>query len=277
MGMVAADRIFKILETDSSIANKGTHTPDSVKGAITFDQVHFSYLPDEEVLHGISLQIKAGETVAIVGATGAGKSTIINLLSRFYEYDSGDITIDGVSIRSLELTSLRKHVAVVLQDVFLFADSLYNNITLFNPALTREEVMQAAKTIGVHEFIASLPGGYDYNVKERGVMLSSGQRQLIAFLRAYIAKPSILVLDEATSSVDSYTEEIIQKAIDKLTAGKTSIVIAHRLATVKNADRIVVMDQGTIVEQGTHEELLKVSNGYYAKLYEVQFAEELAS
>ena len=277
MGMVAADRIFKILETDSSIANKGTLTPDSVKGAITFDRVHFSYLPDEEVLHGISLQIKAGETVAIVGATGAGKSTIINLLSRFYEYDSGDITIDGVSIRSLELTSLRKHVAVVLQDVFLFADSLYNNITLFNPALTREEVMQAAKTIGVHEFIASLPGGYDYNVKERGVMLSSGQRQLIAFLRAYIAKPSILVLDEATSSVDSYTEEIIQKAIDKLTAGKTSIVIAHRLATVKNADRIVVMDQGTIVEQGTHEELLKVNNGYYAKLYEVQFAEELAS
>ncbi|MEK9852200.1 MAG: ATP-binding cassette domain-containing protein, partial [Flavobacteriaceae bacterium] len=277
MGMVAADRIFKILETDSSIANKGTHTPDSVKGAITFDQVHFSYLPDEEVLHGISLQIKAGETVAIVGATGAGKSTIINLLSRFYEFDSGDITIDGVSIRSLELTSLRKHVAVVLQDVFLFADSLYNNITLFNPALTREKVMQAAKKIGVHEFIASLPGGYDYNVKERGVMLSSGQRQLIAFLRAYIAKPSILVLDEATSSVDSYTEEIIQKAIDKLTAGKTSIVIAHRLATVKNADRIVVMDQGTIVEQGTHEELLKVSNGYYAKLYEVQFAEELAS
>jgi len=277
MGMVAADRIFKILETDSSIANKGTLTPDSVKGAIIFDRVHFSYLPDEEVLHGISLQIKAGETVAIVGATGAGKSTIINLLSRFYEYDSGDITIDGVSIRSLELTSLRKHVAVVLQDVFLFADSLYNNITLFNPALTREEVMQAAKTIGVHEFIASLPGGYDYNVKERGVMLSSGQRQLIAFLRAYIAKPSILVLDEATSSVDSYTEEIIQKAIDKLTAGKTSIVIAHRLATVKNADRIVVMDQGTIVEQGTHKELLKVNNGYYAKLYEVQFAEELAS
>ncbi|MGA0273710.1 MAG: ABC transporter ATP-binding protein [Flavobacteriaceae bacterium] len=277
MGMVAADRIFKILETDSSIANKGTLTPDSVKGAITFDRVHFSYLPDEEVLHGISLQIKAGETVAIVGATGAGKSTIINLLSRFYEYDSGDITIDGVSIRSLELTSLRKHVAVVLQDVFLFADSLYNNITLFNPALTREEVMQAAKTIGVHEFIASLPGGYDYNVKERGVMLSSGQRQLIAFLRAYIAKPSILVLDEATSSVDSYTEEIIQKATDKLTAGKTSIVIAHRLATVKNADRIVVMDQGTIVEQGTHKELLKVNKGYYAKLYEVQFAEELAS
>ncbi|MGA0317109.1 MAG: ABC transporter ATP-binding protein [Flavobacteriaceae bacterium] len=277
MGMVAADRIFKILETDSSIANKGTLTPDSVKGAITFDRVHFSYLPDEEVLHGISLQIKAGETVAIVGATGAGKSTIINLLSRFYEYDSGDITIDGVSIRSLELTSLRKHVAVVLQDVFLFADSLYNNITLFNPALTREEVMQAAKTIGVHEFIASLPGGYDYNVKERGVMLSSGQRQLIAFLRAYIAKPSILVLDEATSSVDSYTEEIIQKATDKLTTGKTSIVIAHRLATVKNADRIVVMDQGTIVEQGTHKELLKVNKGYYAKLYEVQFAEELAS
>lgn len=277
MGMVAADRIFKILETDSSIENKGTQNPQTIKGSITFNQVYFSYLPEEEVLHGISLQINAGETVAIVGATGAGKSTIINLLSRFYEFDSGDITIDGVSIRSLELNSLRKHVAVVLQDVFLFADSLYNNITLFNTALTREDVIQAAKTIGVHDFIASLPGGYDYNVKERGVMLSSGQRQLIAFLRAYISEPSILVLDEATSSVDSYTEEIIQKAIDKLTAGKTSIVIAHRLATVKNADRIVVMDQGNIVEQGTHDELLKVSNGYYAKLYEVQFAEALAS
>ena len=277
MGMVAADRIFKILETESSIENNGSQTPKAVRGAITFDQVYFSYLPNEEVLHGISLQINAGETVAIVGATGAGKSTIINLLSRFYEFDSGDISIDGVSIRDWELNSLRKHVAVVLQDVFLFADSLYNNITLFNSELKRTTVIQAAKDIGVHEFISSLPGGYDYNVKERGVMLSSGQRQLIAFLRAYIADPSILVLDEATSSVDSYTEEIIQKAIDKLTAGKTSIVIAHRLATVKNADRIVVMDQGQIVEQGTHEELLRKSNGYYAKLYEVQFAEALAT
>ena len=275
MGMVAADRIFKILETESSIENTGTKSPVALEGAISFDQLHFSYIPGEEVLHGISLDIKAGETVAIVGATGAGKSTIINLLSRFYEYDTGDITIDSISIKDFELNALRKHVAVVLQDVFLFADSLFNNITLFDPKISREDVAKAAKKIGVHDFIESLPGGYDYNVKERGVMLSSGQRQLIAFLRAYITQPAILVLDEATSSVDSYTEEVIQKAIDTLTEGKTSIVIAHRLATVKNADRIIVMDQGNIVEQGTHVELLKVSNGYYAKLYEVQFAEEL--
>jgi subfamily B ATP-binding cassette protein MsbA len=273
MGMVAADRIFKILETESSIENNGTSNPAALQGAITFNKLHFSYIPGEEVLHGISLAINAGETIAIVGATGAGKSTIINLLSRFYEYESGDITIDSISIKDFELNALRKHVAVVLQDVFLFADSLYNNITLFDPEITREDVAKAAKKIGVHDFIESLPGGYDYNVKERGVMLSSGQRQLIAFLRAYITQPAILVLDEATSSVDSYTEEIIQKAIDTLTQGKTSIVIAHRLATVKNADRIIVMDQGKIVEQGTHKELLEVSNGFYAKLYEVQFAE----
>ena len=275
MGMVAADRIFKILETESSIVNRGIKSPKALKGAISFDQLHFSYLPGEEVLHGISLDIKPGETVAIVGATGAGKSTIINLLSRFYEFESGDITIDSISIKDFELNALRKHVAVVLQDVFLFADSLFNNITLYDPSISREDVANAAKKIGVHEFIESLPEGYDYNVKERGVMLSSGQRQLIAFLRAYITQPAILVLDEATSSVDSYTEEVIQKAIDTLTKGKTSIVIAHRLATVKNADRIIVMDQGKIVEQGTHTELLKLTNGYYAKLYEVQFAEEL--
>ena len=274
MGMVAADRIFKILETESSIENTGTKSPETLEGAISFDQLHFSYVQGEEVLHGISLDIKAGETVAIVGVTGAGKSTIINLLSRFYEYETGDIKIDSISIKDFELNALRKHVAVVLQDVFLFADSLFNNITLFDPEIGREDVADAAKKIGVHDFIVSLPGGYDYNVKERGVMLSSGQRQLIAFLRAYITQPAILVLDEATSSVDSYTEEVIQKAIETLTEGKTSIVIAHRLATVKNADRIIVMDQGNIVEQGTHEELLKISNGYYAKLYEVQFAEE---
>jgi len=273
MGMVATERIFKIFDTKSSIENNGTISPNDLKGDIAFNQLHFSYVPGEQVLNGISLNIKAGETIAIVGATGAGKSTIINLLSRFYEYESGDITIDTVSIKDFELNSLRKHLAVVLQDVFLFADSLFNNITLFNPNITRENVTIAAKKIGVHEFIESLPGGYDYNVKERGVMLSSGQRQLIAFLRAYITQPAILILDEATSSVDSYTEEIIQKAIDTLTQGKTSIVIAHRLATVKNADRIIVMHQGKIVEQGTHKELLSVANGFYTKLYEVQFAE----
>lgn len=274
MGMVAADRIFTIFETESQIDNKGTFSPNTLDGKIEFKNLRFSYVPEEEVLHGITFSIAAGETVAIVGATGAGKSTIINLLSRFYEFDSGDITIDGTSVRDFELSNLRKHVAVVLQDVFLFADSLLNNITLFNSSVNREQVIQAAKAIGVHDFITSLPGGYDYNVKERGVMLSSGQRQLIAFLRAYITEPSILVLDEATSSVDSYSEELIQQATERITKDKTSIVIAHRLATVKNADRIIVMDQGNIVEQGSHLELLKIPNGFYAKLYEVQFAEE---
>ena len=273
MGMVAADRIFKILETQSSIENKGTYTPEVIKGNISIEKLYFSYIPDEQVLNGISLEINAGETIAIVGATGAGKSTIINLLSRFYEFDSGDIKIDGISICDYDLKVLRKHVAVVLQDVFLFADSLYNNITLFNTDISKEQVIKAAKKIGVHDFIKSLPEGYNYNVKERGVMLSSGQRQLIAFLRAYISKPNILVLDEATSSVDSYSEEIIQNAIDTLTQGKTSIVIAHRLATVKNADRIIVMDKGQIVEQGTHKGLLKLPNGFYAKLHEVQFSD----
>ena len=276
MGMVAAERIFGILETESIISNKGTLKPDQVAGHIKFKELGFSYLPGEPVLHSLSLDIKAGETVAIVGATGAGKSTIINLLSRFYEFDSGEITIDGHSIREYDLNVLRKHVSVVLQDVFLFADSLFNNITLFNPELTKSDVIKASKQIGVHDFIESLPGGYDYNVKERGVMLSSGQRQLIAFLRAYISEPAILVLDEATSSVDSYTEEVIQRAIDTITKNKTSIVIAHRLATVKNADKIIVMDQGHIVEEGTHKELLNIKEGHYAKLYEVQFAEALA-
>lgn len=275
MGMVAADRIFKIIETESVIKNNGTYSPKLIKGNIVLDKLCFSYIPDEEILHQISLSIKAGETIAIVGATGAGKSTIINLLSRFYEFDSGDIKIDGVSIRDYDLTELRRHVAVVLQDVFLFADSLFNNITLFDSKITKDQVVKAAKKIGVHEFIESLPMGYDYNIKERGVMLSSGQRQVIAFLRAYIAQPNILILDEATSSVDSYSEEIIQKAIDTLTKDKTSIVIAHRLATVKNADRIVVMDKGIIVEQGTHKELLSLTKGFYAKLYKVQFSEEV--
>jgi len=276
MGMVAAERIFGILETESIISNKGTLKPDQVAGHIKFKELGFSYLPGEPVLHSLSLDIKAGETVAIVGATGAGKSTIINLLSRFYEFDTGEITIDGYSIREYDLNVLRKHVSVVLQDVFLFADSLFNNITLFNPELTKSDVIKASKQIGVHDFIESLPGGYDYNVKERGVMLSSGQRQLIAFLRAYISEPAILVLDEASSSVDSYTEEVIQRAIDTITKNKTSIVIAHRLATVKNADKIIVMDQGHIVEEGTHKELLNIKEGHYAKLYEVQFAEALA-
>jgi subfamily B ATP-binding cassette protein MsbA len=275
MGMVSAERIFEILEKESIIKDEGSFIPTQIMGNINIKQLIFSYTPGETVINDISVEIKSGEKVALVGATGAGKSTIINLISRLYEFDSGDIEIDGISIRDYDLKSLRKRVSVVLQEVFLFADSLYNNITLYNPQITRDMVIEASKEIGVHKFIESLPEGYDYNVKERGVMLSSGQRQLIAFLRAYITQPAILVLDEATSSVDSYSEEIIQRAIDKLTHGKTSIIIAHRLATVKNADRILVMDSGKIVEEGTHEELLKVKGGNYSKLYEVQFADKV--
>lgn len=275
MGMVSAERIFEILGKESIIKDEGSFIPTQIMGSINIKQLIFSYTPGETVINDISVEIKSGEKVALVGATGAGKSTIINLISRLYEFDSGDIEIDGISIRDYDLKSLRNRVSVVLQEVFLFADSLYNNITLYNTQITRDMVIKASKEIGVHNFIESLPQGYDYNVKERGVMLSSGQRQLIAFLRAYITQPAILVLDEATSSVDSYSEEIIQLAIDKLTHGKTSIIIAHRLATIKNADRILVMDGGKIVEEGTHEELLKVKGGNYSKLYEVQFADEV--
>ncbi len=276
MGMVAANRVFKILDTRSHIQDIGSHTAKNIKGAIKFSNVRFGYLEDEEVLHGISFEVKAGETVAIVGATGAGKSTIINLLNRFYEINSGVIAVDGVDVKEYQLASLRSHIAVVLQDVFLFADTIANNISLKNPSITVSDIENAAKAIGVDVFISSLPGGYGYNVKERGSMLSSGQRQLIAFLRAYVSNPSILVLDEATSSVDTYSEQLIQLATDKITQGRTSIVIAHRLATIKKADKIIVMDAGKIVETGTHKELLK-KGGYYSNLYEAQFlAEEVA-
>ncbi|MBQ0786043.1 MAG: ABC transporter ATP-binding protein, partial [Oceanihabitans sp.] len=277
MGMVAANRVFKILDTTSQIDDAGTQVALSFKGDIAFKDVRFSYVEDEEVLKGISFKVKAGETVAIVGATGAGKSTIINLLNRFYEINSGTITIDSFNIKALTLASLRAKIAVVLQDVFLFADTVLNNITLNNPEITVAQVQRAAKDIGIHEFIMSLPNGYQYNVKERGAMLSSGQRQLISFLRAYVTNPSILILDEATSSVDSYSEQLIQNATDKITKGRTSIVIAHRLATIKKADKIIVMDAGQIVEEGTHQELLKKKDGYYKNLYEVQFmqAEEV--
>lgn len=274
MGMVAANRVFAILDTDSYINDEGEKEINDLKGHIEFKDVRFSYIKDEEVLRGISLDVKAGQTIAIVGATGAGKSTIINLLSRFYEIDKGEILLDGVNIKDITLESLRNEIAVVLQDVFLFADSILNNITLGNPEITKQEVIASAKEIGVHEFIESLPGGYDYNVKERGVMLSSGQRQLISFLRAYVNKPSILVLDEATSSVDTNSELLIQKATEKITEGRTSIIIAHRLATIKKADNIIVMEKGKIVEQGTHKELLTRDDGYYRNLYEVQFAAE---
>ena len=271
MGMVAADRVFKVLDTDSNIDDTGTQIANHFKGNLEFENVRFSYIKDEEVLKGVSFSVEAGETVAIVGATGAGKSTIINLLNRFYEIDSGVIKIDSTDIKNMTLNSLRNQIAVVLQDVFLFADTILKNITLNNEYITEEDVVTAAKAIGIHQFISSLPGGYHYNVKERGVMLSSGQRQLISFLRAYVTNPSILILDEATSSVDSYSEQLIQDATDKITSGRTSIIIAHRLATIQQADKIIVMDAGQIVEMGTHQSLLKKKNGYYKNLYEVQF------
>ncbi len=274
MGMVAANRVFKVIDTTSQIDDTGTHVAESFKGNIKFDKVYFSYVDDEEVLKGISFDVKAGDTVAIVGATGAGKSTIINLLNRFYEIKDGTISVDGIDIKDVTLSSLRTQIAVVLQDVFLFADTILNNITLNHSEITEADVERAAMDIGIHDFIMSLPDGYHYNVKERGVMLSSGQRQLISFLRAYVTNPSILVLDEATSSVDSYSEQLIQNATDKITNGRTSIVIAHRLATIKKADKIIVMDAGEIVEQGTHQELLKKKDGYYKNLYEVQFLQE---
>jgi ATP-binding cassette, subfamily B, multidrug efflux pump len=275
MGIVAADRVFEILEKEENVQDNGTVEATHFKGLIQLKDVRFSYIKNEEVLKGINLEVQPGETIAIVGSTGAGKSTIINLLNRFYEIDSGEIAIDNRNINEYTLESLRKQIAIVLQDVFLFADTIYNNITLHNDAITREDVITAAKKIGVHDFIMSLPEGYDYNVKERGVMLSSGQRQLIAFLRAYVSNPSILILDEATSSIDTHSEELIQKATETITKDRTSIVIAHRLATVINASKIIVMDKGQIVEFGKHSELVNKPNGYYKKLYDSQFAVEV--
>ena len=272
LGMIAANRVFDILDTQDQIQDTGTIEAPLFDGNIEFKDIHFGYVPDEEVIKGIDLEVKAGQTIAIVGSTGAGKSTIINLLNRFYEINSGSIYIDHQNIENYTLESLRKQIAVVLQDVFLFADTIYNNITLNNPAISREEVLAAAQKIGVHEFIMSLPDNYDFDVKERGVMLSSGQRQLIAFLRAFVSNPSILILDEATSSIDTYSEELIQRATETITKGRTSIVIAHRLATIMNADKIVVMDKGLIVEQGTHQELIKKESGYYKNLYDSQFS-----
>ena len=277
MGIVSGERVFKIIDTKSYIRKEGQIDASNIQGNINFSNVRFSYIQDEEVLKGVSLKVNKGQTVAIVGATGAGKSTIINLINRFYEIDSGTISIDSISVEDYELSSLRNQIAIVLQDVFLFSDSILNNITLKNSLITESQVIDAAKKIGIHDFIMTLPDGYHYNVKERGVMLSSGQRQLIAFLRAYVSSPRILILDEATSSVDSHAEQMIQYATDTITEGRTSIVIAHRLATIKKADKIIVMDKGVIVEEGTHKELLKKRNGYYKNLYDKQFSLELAS
>ncbi|MAU63685.1 MAG: antibiotic ABC transporter ATP-binding protein [Flavobacteriaceae bacterium] len=271
MGMVAANRVFKILDTRSQIPNTGKILADSLRGNIKFSKIEFSYVLGENVLKDISFNVKSGEKIAIVGSTGSGKTTIVNLLSRFYDPQNGTIELDNINIKNLDVFSLRSRIALVLQDVFLFADTLLNNITLWNKSISFDNVVNAAKKIGIHDFIMSLPNGYNYNVKERGVMLSQGQRQLISFLRAYLKHPSILILDEATSSIDSNSEELIQNATKKITENKTSIIIAHRLSTILNSDRILVMDKGRLVESGTHLELIKEKKGYYKNLYEIQF------
>lgn len=272
MGMVGSQRVFAILDTDERISENGTITAESIKGEIAFNNVWFAYKDDDFVLKDVSFEVKSGEVVAFVGATGAGKSSVINLLSRFYEFQRGSIVVDGVDIRDYDLNFLRSEIAVVLQDVFLFSDTVYNNITLGDSRISLEQVVEAAKVVGAHDFIMKLPGGYDFDVKERGGMLSVGQRQLISFIRAYVYNPGILVLDEATSSVDTETEELIQSAIEQLTKGRTSIVIAHRLSTIQKADKIVVMDDGRVIEEGTHQKLIS-REGPYKRLFDLQFKE----
>ena len=275
-GVVNAERVFKLFDRGERIDQHGERYPEKIQGNITFDNVWFAYNDEaaegehDWVIRDLTLQVKAGQTVAFVGATGAGKSSVINILSRFYEYQKGTVKVDDHSLRDLSLAAIRHHIAVVLQDVFLFSDSIHNNVTLGDPSITREQVIAASKAVGAHDFISKQPGGYDYDVKERGAQLSVGQRQLVAFIRAYVYNPSILVLDEATSSVDTESELLIQGAIEKLTQGRTSIIIAHRLSTIQEADNIIVLDKGRIREQGSHAELLQ-QDGHYRKLFELQF------
>ena len=272
MGIVSTDRILKLLDSDEFTVNNGTYAPATIQGKVEFDHVWFAYNNEDWVLRDITFRVNNGETVAFVGATGAGKSSIINLLSRFYDINNGEIRVDDVDIHKYELGYLRRNIGVVLQDVFLFSDTIENNITLGDKRITRDKIVEAAKLVGVHDFIERLPGGYEYNVMERGSTLSVGQRQLISFVRAMVQDPKIIVLDEATSSVDTETEEMIQNAISKLMKGRTAIVIAHRLSTIQKADNIIVVDKGRIMEQGSHEELLH-QEGLYANLYRMQYKE----
>ena len=270
MGMVSAERIFDVLDTQDFTENKGLLAPSHLEGKVDFDQVWFAYNEEKWVLKDVSFSIKPGETLALVGATGAGKSSVINLLTRFYDINKGHIYLDGEAIENYELAYLRRSIGTVLQDVFLFSDTVHNNISLGDPSIARETIVAAAKEIGAHEFIMRMPGGYDYVVQERGATLSAGQSQMISFIRAFVHNPKLLILDEATSSVDTETEILIQKAIDALMQGRTSIVIAHRLSTIQKADKIIVLDKGEIKEVGNHQELLKQA-GYYKRLYDLQF------
>lgn len=276
MGMVSSERVFKILDTEEAMPDQGAVSVKALKGDIEFKNVWFAYAAEHYVLKNISFVLEHGQTVALVGATGAGKSSIVNLISRFYPINKGKIYIDGIAVEDYKLTELRSKIAVVLQDVFLFSGTVRDNITLYNPSITEQQIMEASKAVGAYEFIMRLPGGFDYKVQERGATLSVGQRQLISFIRAYVYNPDILVLDEATSSIDSESERMIQRATEQLTRGRTSILIAHRLATIQRADKIIVLDKGIIVEQGTHAELVK-QEGFYKKLYEIQFQEDMLS
>ena len=274
MGMVAANRVFKILDTSDFIKNSGIKKNNLIEGKIKFNELSFSYSESKPVFDKLNLSINSGEKVAIVGSTGSGKTTLINLILRFYESNSGSIFIDNINIKDIDLKNLRSQISLVTQDIFLFADSIFNNITLFNPNISIDDVKKAAKEIGIHGFINKLPGGYYYNVRERGVMLSEGQKQLISFLRAYLSNPRILILDEATSSIDSKTEKLIQYATSKIIQNKTSIIIAHRLSTILNSDKIIVLENGKIVESGSHEQLIRIEDGFYKKLYELQFQKD---
>ena len=275
MGMVSTERIFNILENEQQISDNGRLKDKSFKGLIEFNNVNFSYLVNQQVLNNISFKINPGESFAIVGPTGSGKTTITNLITKFYEVDTGNILIDGKDINHYTLETVRSKIGVILQDVFLFADTIFNNITLYNKDITMKNVENAAKELEIHDFINSLPGGYNFNVTERGATLSAGQKQLIAFLRVLVNNPDILILDEATSSIDSYSEELIKNATKKITKDKTSIIIAHRLSTIESADKIIYMENGKILESGNHKQLLSISNGKFKKLYEEQFVEEL--